>query len=81
MSPREASTFKATSLGEALLRWINTVSSTTTITSLVDLNDGIVLWQVLQTIAPNHFTTCLPHIDAVDVEMRWQNCKLLLIFL
>jgi len=66
-------------LGLALLRWISTFSSTTSVTSLVQLQDGIVLWEVLQKIGADFFITGLPHTDAKDVEMRWQNCKLRLV--
>jgi len=65
-------------LGQALLRWIDTFSTATSVTpltSLVQMQDGTVLWEVLQRIGPDFFTTGLPHTDAKDVEMRWQNCK------
>lgn len=71
----EISDVEVSALSHALLRWINTLSSTVPVTSLVVLQDGHVMWQALQKIGPDYFTQNLPHEYANGVEMRWQNCE------
>jgi len=62
-------------LAKALLQWINTFPLPKPVTSLEQLQDGLVLWQLLQQIEPSFFTDELKNREADDVEKKWENCK------
>lgn len=60
-----------------LLEWINnSFSLGTSIRSFSDLNDGCILWEILQDIDTQHFLGVLPENSPSDQWVsRWQNLK------
>lgn len=59
-----------------LLEWINSFSLGTTIRSSDELNDGAVLWEILQDIDPQYFLGELPEQSPSDHWVpKWQNLK------
>ncbi|KAL1997136.1 hypothetical protein VTN49DRAFT_8001 [Thermomyces lanuginosus] len=63
-------------VAKVLLEWINSFSLGKTIRSTDELVDGIILWEILQDIDPQHFLDELPERNPSDHWVaRWQNLK------
>ncbi|KAB8339263.1 hypothetical protein FH972_022196 [Carpinus fangiana] len=65
-------------LTTALFRWANTFDLGKTVESWRDLQDGHVLWKILQDVEPDYFSGELPESSASAQENwipRWQNLK------
>jgi len=62
-------------LGQALLLWISTYPVAKSVTSFEQLRTGLILWKVLQDIAPEAFTPSPPIEDSDSLESRSQHCK------
>ncbi|KAH8704261.1 putative microtubule binding protein HOOK3 [Talaromyces proteolyticus] len=64
------------SVAKVLLEWINSFSLGKTIRNADELTDGIILWEILQDIDPQHFLDELPDRNPSDHWVtRWQNLK------
>lgn len=63
-------------VAKVLLEWINSFSLGKTIRSSDELTDGIILWEILQDIDPQHFLDELPERNPSDHWVtKWQNLK------
>lgn len=63
-------------VAKVLLEWINSFSLGKTIRSTDELTDGIILWEILQDIDPQHFLDELPERNPSDHWVtKWQNLK------
>lgn len=63
-------------VAKVLLEWINSFALGKTIRSTDELVDGIILWEILQDIDPQHFLDELPERNPSDHWVaRWQNLK------
>ncbi|KAL9016698.1 MAG: hypothetical protein Q9185_005977 [Variospora sp. 1 TL-2023] len=63
----------------ALLEWINTFTITEEVTSLSELTDGHVLWEILRDVDPTYFTSSLPEARGTSTKWihRYENLKFL----
>jgi hypothetical protein len=61
-------------LGQALLLWISTYPVAKSVTSFEELQTGLILWKVLQDIAPEAFTPSPPSQGVDSLESRVQQC-------
>ncbi|KAL1967260.1 hypothetical protein VTN77DRAFT_3306 [Rasamsonia byssochlamydoides] len=63
-------------VAKVLLEWINSFSLGKTIRNTDELTDGIILWEILQDIDPQHFLDELPERNPSDHWVtKWQNLK------
>lgn len=65
-------------LTKALLSWVQAFDFSTSVTSFRDLQDGGVVWKILQEVDPEYFAGELPEPEASKDENwipRWQNLK------
>ncbi|KAF2092928.1 hypothetical protein NA57DRAFT_23428, partial [Rhizodiscina lignyota] len=68
----------SSALASALFQWINTFALPSRVESWRDLEDGQILWLVLQNIDPGYFQGSLPGTDRKSTDNwipRWQNLK------
>ncbi|MCJ1285315.1 hypothetical protein MMC26_004655 [Xylographa opegraphella] len=63
--------------GAALLEWINSLPVSETVSSLNNLNDGHIIWEVLHHLDPIYFAGELPEgrEKSGNWVLRWQNLK------
>lgn len=63
-------------VAQVLLEWINSFSLGKTIRNTDELTDGIIIWEILQDIDPQHFLDELPERNPSDHWVtKWQNLK------
>ncbi|QKX64316.1 uncharacterized protein TRUGW13939_11490 [Talaromyces rugulosus] len=63
-------------VAKVLIEWVNSFSLGKTIRSTDELTDGIILWEILQDVDPQHFLDELPERNPSDHWVtRWQNLK------
>jgi protein HOOK3 len=61
---------------KVLLEWINSFSLGKTIRNTDELTDGIIIWEILQDVDPQHFLDELPERNPSDHWVtKWQNLK------
>lgn len=68
----------ADSLGESLLAWVHSFEQVGIVEQLGELNDGQILWSILQDISPDYFAGTLPEPDigaSSEWTRKWQNLK------
>lgn len=66
------------SLGESLLAWVRSFEGGGRVDQLGSLNDGTVLWAILQDVDPDYFAGSLPEPDieqSSEWTRKWQNLK------
>ena len=65
-------------LGESLLAWVRSFDSGNKVSQLSSLNDGRVLWAILQDVDPDYFAGSLPEPEIEESSewtRKWQNLK------
>lgn len=65
-------------LGESLRAWVRSFEDGAKVEQLGSLNDGRVLWAILQDVDPDYFAGSLPEPDIEETSewtRKWQNLK------
>ncbi|CAF9908257.1 MAG: hypothetical protein GOMPHAMPRED_006113 [Gomphillus americanus] len=64
--------------GQALLEWFKAIAQPSAVLDIEDLIDGQLVWNILQRIRPDEFTSPLPNKGARNTNnwvSNWQNLK------
>ena len=56
-----------TELEKSLIEWVNANNTTKLVTDMINLNDGVILYQLMKEVAPRQFQ----NISLTENDLNW----------